>query len=66
MEKRAGRAKSLRHEIGNMLTIAQANLEGMLDGVVEPTLERLESVRDALAAASDHLKTLSSLLEEEE
>jgi predicted transcriptional regulator len=60
------RAKSLRHDIGNLLTIAQANLEGMLDGVVEPTLSRLEAIRDALEQASEHLKSLAALTEEEE
>jgi len=42
----------VRHELGNLLTIAQANVEGMLDGVVEPTPERLDNVRKALAAAA--------------
>jgi two-component system sensor histidine kinase BaeS len=58
-ESRRIAAQSLRHEIGNMVTIAQANVEGMIDGVVEPTLERLESVRDALASASRLLKELA-------
>ncbi len=50
--------QTVRHEVGNMLTIAQANVEGMLDGVVEPTLERLEGIRDALQSASERLKEL--------
>lgn len=54
-------ASAIRHDIENMLTIAQANLEGMLDGVVEPTHERLENVRDSLVAAIDHLKDLALL-----
>ncbi len=57
--------QSLRHEIGNMVTIAQANVEGMIDGVVEPTLERLEAVRDALASASRLLKECAALEKEE-
>ncbi len=56
--------QSLRHEIGNMVTIAQANVEGMIDGVVEPTLERLEAVRDALASASRLLKEFAALQED--
>jgi len=63
MEQRE-RAESVRHEIGNMLTIAQANLEAMLDGVVEPTLDRLEGVRDALASASEQLKELAAVMRE--
>ncbi len=49
-----------------MLMVAQANLEAMLDGVVDTTHERLEAVRDALATASERLKDLATLLEEEE
>jgi hypothetical protein len=38
----------VRHEIGNLLSIALANVEGMIDGLVAPTASRLESVADAL------------------
>lgn len=38
----------LRHEIGNALSIAQANLEGIMDGVLEPTPERYLGMRNAL------------------
>ncbi len=41
-----------RHELGNLLTVAQANVEGMADGIVAPTPERLENVCTALAQAS--------------
>lgn len=64
VKKRGQDADRLRHEIGNLLTVAQANLEGMIDGVVEPTLDRLESIRDALAAGVEHLKELSLLLKD--
>lgn len=60
MEKRSA---ELRHEIGNALSIAQANLEGMLDGIVEPSLERLEGIRDALVTASQRLIELTAYLE---
>lgn len=43
---------AVRHELGNLLTIAQANVEGMIDGMVEPTAQRLDNVRKALAAAA--------------
>jgi hypothetical protein len=63
-ETRTEAEQRLRHDVGNMLTIAQANVEGMLDGVVEPTLERLESIRDALAGASERLQALAVVQKE--
>jgi hypothetical protein len=42
----------MRHELGNLLAVALANVEGMIDGLVEPTPARLESVADALRRAS--------------
>lgn len=41
-----------RHEIGNALTVARANVEGIADGVLEPTTDRYNGVREALASAS--------------
>lgn len=58
-EARRFAEQALRHEVGNMLTIAQANVEGMLDGVVDPTLDRLEGIRDALAGASERLRAFA-------
>ncbi|HET9392457.1 MAG TPA: hypothetical protein VFO29_02870 [Candidatus Rubrimentiphilum sp.] len=43
--------KKARHELGNTLSVAQANLEAMLDGVLETTPERLRSIADSLRAA---------------
>lgn len=37
-----------RHELGNAISIAQANMEALVDGVLEPTPERLAGIRDAL------------------
>ncbi len=48
------------HELANMLMIAQANTEAMLDGVVELTHERLEGVRSAIAAATERLRALET------
>jgi signal transduction histidine kinase len=48
-----------RHELGNALSIAQANIEAMIDGVLEPTSERLYGIRNALqtcGALLDDLK----------
>ena len=38
----------LRHEIGNALSIAQANIEGIIDGVLDPAPERYAGIRSAL------------------
>jgi hypothetical protein len=40
-----------RHELGNLLAIALANVEGMIDGLAQPTGARLEAVADALRRA---------------
>lgn len=42
----------VRHDVSNLMTVAQANVEGMLDGIVEPTPQKLENVRRALASAA--------------
>lgn len=47
-KERAQRLAIVRHELGNALSIAQANVEAMVDGVLEPTPERLNDIRDAL------------------
>lgn len=57
-ESRRRSAAGARHEIGNALTIVLANLEGVIDGVLEPTAERLSGMRDALAAAGAALEDL--------
>ena len=43
--------KKARHELGNTLSVAQANLEAMLDGVLETTPERLRSIVNSLRSA---------------
>jgi signal transduction histidine kinase len=48
-----------RHELGNALSIAQANIEAMIDGVLEPSTDRLYGIRNALqtcGALLDDLK----------
>ena len=42
----------IRHEMGNSLSIVQANLEGIMDGVLEPTAVRYSGMRDALEAVA--------------
>jgi len=57
-EARRRSTARLRHEIGNALAIVQANLEGVIDGVLEPTADRLAGMRDALASAGLALESL--------
>jgi signal transduction histidine kinase len=47
-----------RHELGNALSIAQANVEAMIDGVLEPSTERLHGIRSALQACGALLDDL--------
>lgn len=48
----------VRHELGNALSIAQANIEAMVDGVLEPTAQRLLGIRDALQTCGARLVDL--------
>jgi hypothetical protein len=48
----------LRHDLGNLLGIALANVEGMADGIVPATPERLLSVAESLRRARDTLERL--------
>ncbi|MGZ3504856.1 MAG: sensor histidine kinase [Vulcanimicrobiaceae bacterium] len=54
---------SLRHEIGNALSIAQANLEGIIDGVLTPDPERLAGIQEALNAAGKLLDKMKHVPE---
>lgn len=47
-----------RHELGNAIAIAQANLEALVDGVLPATHERLTAIRDAMAACGVMLEGL--------
>jgi len=47
-----------RHELANLLSIALANVESMLDGALEPTPERLTNVARALRDAGKMLAEL--------
>jgi len=47
-----------RHELGNVLGIVLANLEGMADGIVEPTKERLESLARSIRKSKEILLEL--------
>ncbi len=58
-ERSAAMSRS-RHEIGNALSIAQASIEAMLDGVVGITDARLTRIRDILASVSESMYALTS------
>jgi signal transduction histidine kinase len=47
-----------RHELGNAISIAQANMEALVDGVLEPTPERLAGIRDAMITCGQLLQDL--------
>lgn len=47
-----------RHELGNAIAIAQANMEALVDGVLEPTPERLTRIRDAMITCGVLLEDL--------
>lgn len=47
-----------RHELGNAISIAQANMEALVDGVLEPTPERLAAIRDAMITCGHLLQDL--------
>src|SRR5581483_2185803 len=59
LESERTEARALaRHELGNAISIAQITVEGMMDGVLPATPERLENVRTALRAAAALLSDL--------
>jgi signal transduction histidine kinase len=47
-----------RHELGNAISIAQANMEALVDGVLDPTPERLTGIRDAMITCGVLLEDL--------
>jgi two-component system sensor histidine kinase BaeS len=62
-EKQRSQALTLvRHELGNALSIAQANVEAMVDGLLEPTLDRLCDIRDALQTCGSLVVDLKNSL----
>lgn len=48
-DERERMAAEIRHDVANAVAIVKANLEGMLDGVLEPTPERLEALRQTVS-----------------
>ena len=60
-QQRLKHAATIRHEIGNALTIAQANVEGIVDGILQATPLRLNGVLASLASASSMLEDFKRL-----
>lgn len=56
--ERAEMQAVVRHELGNAIAIAQANMEALVDGVLEPTSERLAAIRDAMITCGVLLEDL--------
>lgn len=56
--ERAEMQAVVRHELGNAISIAQANMEALVDGVLEPTPERLAGIRDAMLTCGVLLEDL--------
>ncbi len=57
-KERADAQVLARHELGNALSIAQAYVEAIIDGLLEPTPERLTEVRHALQTCGSLLDDL--------
>lgn len=58
--ERASAMTKARHDLGNALSIAQASVEAMLDGIVGVTDPRLNRLRDILAGVSESLYDLTA------
>lgn len=58
--ERATAMTKARHDLGNALSIAQASVEAMLDGVVGITDPRLNRLREILGGVSDSLYDLTA------
>jgi hypothetical protein len=57
-ERREAMARA-RHDIGNALTIAQASIQAMLDGVVPITDQRLRRLSEILTSVGEAVNDLT-------
>lgn len=55
MDERRAAINKARHDLGNLLTIAQSSVEGMLDGIAPVTEARLNRLREILSQAREVL-----------
>lgn len=51
MDERRAAIEKARHDLGNLLTIAQTSVEGMLDGIAPITEARLNRLCEILSEA---------------
>ncbi len=56
-------AQDYAHEFRTPLAALQSNLEGMIDGIFEPTTERLESCRDEILRLSRMTSDINKLVD---
>lgn len=56
---------TLRHEIGNAIAIARANVEGMIDGVLDLSTTRLHGICESLIATTRLIEELKRVPEEQ-
>ena len=45
------------HDLSNLLSVALANVEGMIDGLVPLTTARLEAIAESLRGAAELLRS---------
>lgn len=60
MDERRAAMRKARHDLGNLLTIAQSSVESMIDGIAPVTEERLNRLREILSQARDLLDSATS------
>lgn len=53
MDERRAAMEKARHDLGNLLTIAQSSVEGMIDGIAPVTEARLNRLREILSQARE-------------
>ncbi|MGL5258747.1 MAG: sensor histidine kinase [Lachnospiraceae bacterium] len=56
-------ARDYAHEFRTPLTVIQSNLEGIIDGVFEPTTERIESIRQEILRLSRMVNQIDKIVE---
>jgi signal transduction histidine kinase len=61
-QRREDLQRTGRHQLGNALSIAQANLEAMIDGVLKVTPQRLHDIQESLQSAGALLVDLKESL----
>lgn len=53
MDERRAAMEKARHDLGNLLTMAQSSVEGMIDGIAPVTEARLNRLREILSQARE-------------